>query len=360
MPEIEITQSSVSSRRKLFSLAINAALLIVSIVIVALPAEFIFRHRYGHMLYNPRPEVLAVQQYLTLDPKIGFKWQPEISADRGIRFNINDMTTPPLSTDSFGVMNSPAAIAQFAAGAECDVFGLGDSFMEMAAPRLHERFAQAGRSYYSLAIHRQCPVQYTAILNTWALPMKPRVVIYGIFENDFQESLDFERWKTSGLDWFTYHSGTWCGPPIGDGAFERFTRNYTRGWYTFARVLNEKLRGPQSNSRAVTEHEIDLATRPIAEAAKNAENSGARFVLVIIPSKEAAQGATTAESLAYDKVLTALQPVDFEVVDLRKPFHEHPDPASLYYLKDGHWYENGIALAADIILKQLESKPNES
>lgn len=328
-------------------------------MIVAIPAEFVFRHRYGHMLYNPRPEVRAVQQYLTLDPVIGFKWQPSISAERSIRFDINDMTTPPLSTDSFGVINSPAAIEMRAERGTVDAAGLGDSFMEMAAGEFHERFKEAGLSYYSLAIHRQCPPQYTTILDSWALPLKPRVVVYGIFENDFQESIDFRNWQVSGIDWFTYHSGTWCGPPIGDGAFERFSRTYTRGWYTFARVLEEKLRGPQTSARVVTQDTINLTTTPIAAAAIRARDAGARFVLVIIPSKETATGAATPESRAYDAMLATLRPADIEVIDLRESFREHPDPASLYYVQDGHWNDNGIALAASAILDHLEGEPNE-
>lgn len=358
MAEIAEQQSKKTSRRRLIFL-VNAALVFFALLIVAIPAELVFRHRYGHMLYNPRPEVRAVQQYLTLDPIIGFKWQPNISAERGIRFDINDMTTPALSTDTFGVMNSPAAIAQLASGSAIDVVGLGDSFMEMAAPKFHDRFKQSGLAYYSLAIHRQCPIQHSAILDQWGVPLKPRAVVYGIFENDFQESADFENWKASGLDWFAYHSGTWCGPPIGDSKFARLMRTYTRGWFTFARVLEEKLNGPPSSARVVTQHEIGLAVAPIAEAAENAREAGARFVLVAIPSKETTKGDVTAESKAYDTLLAALLPSNIEIVDLRKPFHEHPDPASLYYVKDGHWNDNGIAFAADIILKHLESKPNE-
>ena len=359
MAEIAEQQSKSPSRRRLIFL-VNAALVFFALLIVVVPAEFVFRHRYGHMLYNPRAEVRAVQQYLTLDPKIGFKWLPNISAERGIRFDINDMTTPALSTDTFGMMNSPAAIAQMASGSAIDVVGLGDSFMEMAAPKFHDRFKQSGMTYYSLAIHRQCPIQYTAILKAWGAPLKPSVVVYGIFENDFQESADFENWKASGLDWFTYHSGTWCGPPIGDNKFARLMRTAARGWYTFTRVLEEKLTGPPSSARVVKQHEIGLAAAPIAEAAKNAHEAGARFVLVVIPSKETAKGITTAESKAYDALLAALLPSNIEVVDLRKPFHDHPNPASLYYVKDGHWNDNGIAFAADIILNHIESKTNES
>lgn len=347
--------------RRILALLANAGLVAISLLIVAVPAEFVFRHRYGHMLYNPRPEVRAVQQYLTLDPVIGFTWQPDISTERSIRFDINDMTTPPLSTDSFGVINSPGAIAMRAERGTVDVVGLGDSFMEMAAGEFHERFKEKGLSYYSLAIHRQCPPQYTAILESRALPLKPHIVVYGIFENDFQETFDFEKWRASDLDWFSYHSGTWCGPPLGAGSLERFARTYTRGWFTFGRVLREKALGPEALPEIKRQPAIALASVPIFNAADLARNAQIRFILVLIPSKETAKGAATPESRCYDTLarLATSPKIGIDVVDLREAFRNHSDPASLYYVKDGHWNDSGIALAATAILEQLEGKANE-
>ncbi|MCC6794746.1 MAG: hypothetical protein IT366_06470 [Candidatus Hydrogenedentes bacterium] len=359
MEPTEPPQTNVAQRNKHLSFAINLALLTMSVFVVAVPAEFVFRHRYGHMFYNPRPAVQAVQQYLTLDPKIGFKWQPNIDAERGIRFSINDMTTLPLSTDSFGVMNSPAAKKEYAAGGSFDIVGVGDSFMEMGAAPFHDRFKQAGYSYYSLAIHRQCPPQYNAQFTAYAPDLQPKILLYGLFENDFYETQDFQSWQKSGLDWFTYHSGTWCGPPIGVGVCDRFLRTHARGWYAFARVLDSKYRGENISSSGPGIGETADVADYIANSARVAHNTGARFILIIIPSKQTAISGDSLESRAYDTMLELLQRASIEVVDLRKPFHEHPDPASLYYVKDGHWNDKGIALAADIILKHLESRPNE-
>lgn len=360
MEPTEPPQSNVAHRNRILSFAINLALLTASVLIVAIPAEFIFRHRYGHMFYNPRPAVQAVQQYLTLDTVIGFKWQSDISAERDIRFGINDMTTPPLSTDSFGVINSPDAKKQYAAGGSFDVVGVGDSFMEMAAAPFHERFKQAGYSYYSLAIHRQCPPQYNAQFTAYAADLQQSILLYGLFENDFDETQDFQSWQKSGLDWFTYHSGTWCGPPIGVGVCERFLRTHARGWYAFARVLDAKYRGENLSVSGPGIGEIADVAEYIANATHVVHETGTRLVLVIIPSKQTAISGDSLESHAYDTMLELLQRASIEIVDLRKPFHEHPDPASLYYVKDGHWNDNGIAFAADIILKHLESKSNES
>jgi len=347
-------------RRAFFVAAINPALVSVSLLAVAVPAEFVLRQRYAHMIRTPRAEVMAVQQYLTLDPVIGFKWRPDISAERGIRFSINDMTTPALSTDSFGVINAPDAIALRAAGRPIDVVGLGDSFMEMAAAPFHDRFKKLGLAYYSLAIHRQCPPQYGAILKSWAAELKPRAVLYGLFENDFEETADYGSWRSSGVDWFAYHSGTWCGPPIGVSAIDRFLHTHARGWNAFGRVLLSKVRGERISVSGPADRDMADVTASIRDAAAWADAAGVRFILVIIPSKQTAAGSDTRESRAYDAVLAALGNRSIEVVDLRAAFRSHPDPASLYYVVDGHWNAAGVALAGDEILKRFEGAANES
>lgn len=336
--------------------AINAGLLLLSLLIVAVPAEFVFRHRYGHMLYNPRQEVLAVQQYLTLDPVIGFKWRPNVPAAAGVRFKINDIISPSLSTDEFGVINPPQAIEERVTGRAMDVIGLGDSFMEMASGEFHKRFAEKGLAYYSLAIHRQCPPQYNAILESWGAKFQAKTILYGIFENDFNECADFSSWKRSGTDWFAYHSGTWCGPPIGVGGIERFARTHARGWYAFWHVIKEKLRGVNMAIAGPGQAEIDTVASSIKAAAGWATSAHARFILVIIPSKETTIKGDTKESQAYDEIVKLTASVPIEVIDLRRKFREHPDPTSLYYVQDGHWNDRGIALAAGVILDYMEGR----
>jgi len=336
---------------------VNVALIIGALALVAIPAEFLFRHRYAHLLYTPRAEVRAVQQYLTLDPLIGFSWQPNVSPQRDVRFVLNDTKPPPLSTDAFGIINLQEAIAQYSAGDRPDVIGLGDSFMEIAHRGFYEHFSDAGWSYYSLAIHRQCPPQYNLLLRRHAPAMHPRVILYGLFENDFNETADYLAWKTTGLDWFTYHSGTWCGPPIGASRAQRFLRTRARGWYAFGRILNANLRGERMTLTGPSRTEIERVTEHIVAARHRAQILGARFVLLLIPSKRTATIENTLEADAYDVVVEHLPGFhDTEVLDFRPVFREHPDPSSLYYEKDGHWNERGVTLAAAQLLERLESQ----
>lgn len=348
-----MTPSLVRTRWR--AVALNTLLFAASIAVVLIVAEHVFRYRYAHMLYNPRPVVAAVQQYLTLDRDIGFRWQPDISAERRISFNINDIQPRYLCTDAFGVINSPSAIELRRQGRPVDVIGVGDSFMEMAADIFHRRLLDDGRFYYSLAIHRQAPPQYSALLTSTGLSLRPAVVVYGLFENDFNETMDFRNWRRSGMDWFAYHSGVWCGPPVGETVPERLFQYHARGWRAFGRAVQEKFGGTVAAS-GPGDGEIRDVAGEIRAAADACRGAGARFVLMLIPSKETAMHAYTSEANAYDAVLRLLADLPIEVIDLRPLFRSAPDPKSLYYVEDGHWNDRGIELAATELLNILGAR----
>jgi len=98
----------------------------------------------------------------------------------------------------------------------------------------------------------------------------------------------------------------------------------------------------------------------IRDAAPVAGEGSARFLPVIIPSRETATGETTAESEAMDGVVAELDEERMTVLDLRPLFREHEDPASLYYREDAHWNARGMALAADAILDYIGADAGRS
>ncbi|MBN2307474.1 MAG: hypothetical protein JXR94_00800, partial [Candidatus Hydrogenedentes bacterium] len=216
----------------------NLALLIVAVLAGGAICEAVLRHRYAHLIYTPRPEVQAVQAYLELDPDLGFTWRPNVRADEQVVFEVADVEFEPLTTDEHGFNNAPGALAERRAGrSRFDMVGVGDSFMEHACRGFHDAFEAAGLAYYSLAMHRHSPPQYNVALREYALGLEPAWVVYGLFENDFAEAHDYEDWRGTGLDWFAYHSGTWCGPPVGTNRVGRAARRYLRGFYSFYRVV---------------------------------------------------------------------------------------------------------------------------
>jgi SGNH hydrolase-like domain, acetyltransferase AlgX len=329
---------------------VNLALTLGVCLVMAGVFEGVFRHRYAHMLYTPRPVVARIQSYLQLHPTLGFTWRPDIDVDDGIVFDVADVKFEPLSTDERGFVNHPGAIEDRREGRAVDVVGLGDSFVEHAAHGFYERFKQEGLAYHGLAIHRQCPPQYTDILRSYAAPLKPKWVVYGVFENDFSETSDYEAWKQSGLDWFAYHSGTWCGPPMGAGAPQRFMKRHLRGWYALCRVLHAKARGEKMSVTGPTETEYGQVLSHVEEAWRNARDNGVKFLLLLIPSRATIVDQPTLEAAAFDRLAEACEGVGMDVLDLRPVFAETENPASLYYEIDNHWNRSGIKVAASSMI----------
>ncbi len=358
-PPREVEADSPQARKKRARKALkrfmgNMLLVAISLGIAVGLGEAMLRHRYAHMLYTPRAEVAVIQQYLALNDAIGFTWFPDIDFGKHIVLGNSDVELDPLSTDEFGFWNHPEAIAERRSGHAIDVIGLGDSFMEHATFPFFEMFREHNLSYYSMAIHRQCPPQYSTILNDYALANKPKWVILGLFENDFSETTDYDDWRRTDLDWFSYHSGTWCGPSLGVDKKERFAKVYLKGWYAFYRVLYAKVRGERMSIGGPTPYEMSRVHECVLQAVLTARNHGARLMLVLIPSKATTLNGLTKEAECYDELMLNLKEYAIPTVDLRPIFRSHPNPSSLYYEKDSHWNREGIRVAGAEILEKME------
>lgn len=336
------------------SALVNGAVLIATITLCLAAGEPILHWRYPERPRKISDEVRHVQAYLKLDPKIGFTWKDNIPFKDHIVLKISDTHQEPLSTDRHGFINPPAAIKTEQSGAPIQVIGLGDSFMEHGSFLFHTLFKDAGLTYYSMAIHRQCPPQYNLILREYALQKKPRWILYGLYENDFDETKDFENWTHSGMDWFTYHSGTWCGRPQTGGLFKRMAYRWLPGYCVAYQRALEKFKLTSLIPTHVTAVSAAKVCGYVRRANALAKAHGIRFLLLLIPSKETTLHHPTRESALYDQLVGMLAADPIEALDLRRLFRESADPASLFYRIDGHWNRNGIRLAASAILNYIK------
>lgn len=358
LDEVQDTKSALpegapAPRRRIRVLTINLALLGATVSLLAVAAEFVFRHRYDHMIRKQRDTVDAVQPWVKQHPELGYTWIENVKANDDIRFDVNDVEPRPLSTDEFGVCNPPEAIEQRKQGRQVDIVGVGDSFMEMAVKVFYERFRATDQLYYSAALMRYCPAQYTDMLSTVAIPMKPKTIIYGVFENDFIEIEDYDNWRRSRIPWFDYHSGTWCGPPAGVTPLARFLKRTTPGWSAFYRVLEARIRGERFSMAWPSPRQVSRVRDEIAEAAELTNSHGIRFLVLLIPSKRTAIHGSSPESVEYDRLLSELGD-SVQFLDLRPIFRAVPDPSALYYVTDGHWNDTGCEVACQAVLEFLD------
>jgi len=170
-----------------------------------------------------------------------------------------------------------------------------------------------------------CTPQYNIILSRYALPLRPRMVIYGVFENDFYELQDYQSWRKSGLDWFTYHSGYWCGPPAGESSLLR-----PKGYLALYRAIL-----PASFAERRAQGIIDAALKDVCadllEAGRMCDAAGARLLVLLIPGKETLFRGLKRPGACFDQIKGLLTDRKMDVMDLRPIILAHPQPRLLYY-----------------------------
>ena len=309
--------------------------------------EFLFRKRYAEQFRSPTKIVMAIQELLVLDDLLGFHWKENVDASEGILFIDQDSETWPLSTDNHGFINPPNVLEKKKIDEPIQIVGIGDSFMEHAAYYVTDYFSARGLNYYNLAIHRQSPPQYLDIVRTYVNPINPKVVLLGITENDMNEIDDYLSWRESGLDWFTFHSGTWCGPPLRSTPLLRTWDNMFPGYNSFFTLLENKapaltkLRTKEvKNDNAELTYWLELIQN---ETIENKQN----LIVLFIPSKESVMIERTAENLAFERAIAYCQENNIRYIDLHPIFREHENPPSLYYPINGHWNGDGIKVALE-------------
>ncbi len=324
-------------------------LLVASIAIALVVGELLLRYRFGVVTHRRSSVVDHIQQYLVTHPRIGFLWEPNIPAERRIQITWADQdpNLTILSTDAWGFRNAPGAIEDRRRNRPVDVVGVGDSFVEIAAGTWYELFAERLLRYHSFAMHRQSPPQYTLILAEYALPLEPNFVIYGIYENDFYEIRDFEAWQASGMDWFAYHSGTWCGPPYDSKRF--WTLPGYRALWRAARPKSFA----EAQARRIVDHGLDRVCDEALAAAAMCRKASALMLVVLIPGPSTLLHGIERPEACYDHIVEVMGRRGVDVLDLRLLIKDADDPLGLYFKKDGHWNRRGMRLAGRAIYREL-------
>jgi hypothetical protein len=308
--------------------------------------------------YRAPAEILAIQQHQRIHRDLGFLWEPNIDTSDNVVIQWGDAPAGALCTDEFGFVNTAEAIAGRRAGMPVDIVGVGASYMGGAQGLFHEYFDLKGLSYYNLANNRFTIPQYNIALKAYALPMKPRWVVYGLNEVSFLMIDDFGAWKKSGKDWFAFHSGCWCGPPIRTGFPYDQLREINKPLLGLSAAIERKL-FPSSLtdlSEARKKHLADATRDYVLDAYQTARQQGIGFILLLIPAKSRMVSGPSPQNFLFEQLLPQLASSGMTIVDLRKPFSQTEDPRSLYFAIDNHWNRQGIYIAAQEILRIIRKE----
>ena len=270
-----------------------------------------------------------------------------------------------------------------------DIAVIGDSFVENAATPTSQLITSQlglleGKVVANLGQYGYGPPQELAVLRRYALPLRPRTVLWLFYEgNDLRDVI---RWRND-----SRRKPAPAGQPESVMRFVRRSFVYNAlsqlyaQWKKFRRPTGKLRSGlvRTSDGKAITEYFLDPAqplsqsdlsaleetSADLAEAKKLCAAQGARFIFVFVPIKWRAYHEFTQfpqKSDCRDWVPTdlperlqrALGPVSSEVgfLDLTPYLADavkRGDPP--YYSDDGHWSPAGQRVAAEAIHRYLLS-----
>jgi hypothetical protein len=334
-------------------------LVLFGLVVGIICSELVLRLTIlGNREYENKAVSFAMH-HLRSDPDVGYLWKANLSVDDPPGWY--DQEVFPLVTDTNGFFNPAEAVAMRQNGTPVDIVGLGDSFIHGATYDFFQFFREKGLFFYNMSMSRHCPPQYNIILEKYALPLHPRWILYGIYENDFDETPDFENWLESSADWFTFHSGTWFGPavhvPPWRAAFERFMPGLS--------MLEKRVRrqfglGPPASYRqvaatALSEREkAEKVADYIVRASRIAGKANSSFLCLLIPARDVDGDGKSGHDFHYTIITRILKEKGVPFLDLRRVFGHGPERRELYYVQDAHWNNRGILKTAQAVYRAME------
>ncbi len=301
-------------------------------------------------VYRPDSQVMLFQQNMKIHPKMGFLFRENLGRTQPLEVKWADQAASTLITDELGFVNSQYALEAKREGKHIQIIGVGSSFMQGAAGKFHEFFWAKGIFYYNMATPRQTLPQFTTAVKEFAIKEKPNWILYDLNETSFELIQDYENWSRSGMDWFTYHSGTWCGPPKRPGLpyLDRFPKMEAL-YYGIRRRVAPEMPIPKASDK----DNVRKALGYIVEAYEAARAQGIRFLVVVIPGRETSMYGKAERWKNIGTLLPLLEKANVPVLNLLDTFAKEDDPQALYYQVDAHWNEYGILKASMTISEYL-------
>lgn len=300
--------------------------------------------------YRPDSAILLFQGFMKSDPKVGFLFKENLGSGSPVRLQWADQEPGEIHSDSSGFINSPFAIAARKEGKPVHVIGVGSSFMQGAAEKFHDFFWAKGLFYYSMATPRHTLQQFTSVVKEYAAPLKPEWIVYDLNEASFELIRDYDEWSRTGQDWFSYHSGTWCGPP------KKGANRWLEGYPTLEALyagVRRRIAPVKPIPPASDEELVRRALEEITEARKVAEANGIRFLVMTIPSRDVAVYGKSGRWHRVETLLPLLKKAGIQVLDLKPEFTAEDDPRALYFKVDAHWNGYGIFKAASAMARTM-------
>lgn len=356
----------------LFNLALAAAGVLVALgalelllraVPSLLPEEAQLRIHWHRMLDADTARTVA-------DPYIGFLYPAGSRSDMqqsDLRFSYQ--------MDSRGFRNQGPwpTRAEIVVVGDSWVFSYGVNDGE-AWPRLLEQELGRGR-VMNLGLSGFAPEQYTRVYETLGIPLRPKVLLYGLFPgNDIRDSRDFEEWVQAGAPgnyniWRTGDRLRQLDTPILGRSYVALllketwkNRNARFGGHTVTLGDGHKVRLTARLYQDDAEHahpgdpDFERALAAVDRARDLTAAQGTHLLVLLFPTKEEIYlpliDRPTPKPL--EPFVPELQRRGIEFIDFTRPFTQQARAGrSIYFEVDPHPNRAGYRLIADTVAAYL-------
>lgn len=312
------------------------------------------------------------------DPYLGYKLKPNLdilfpSEGRSIPYRT---TTYGFKDIGFRDIGTHPPFAAIAVG---DSFTLCDDVPAEACWGRHLADTN-GLSIATLGVNGYSTLAEARILERYGPPLKPRLVMVGVFLNDFKDNVNFDQWTRSGTDNFW----VWLGHQHGRGRFGRWLADHS----IIYRIIDGVSRSRGREIHKFKQGNLDFVFRldhwwlqlvkhvdrdpgwPLMQKAlldmrSKTSAMGAEFVVLIFPSKEQIYWDKVRQFAAVgDQNLDVDHPTDtirqFCVTNSIKYCEfagalrqEAQQGRQLYHRISSHWNDEGNAVGAQLIARCL-------
>jgi len=350
---------------------IIVGLLVVELVLHYFPRSLLpGQFRLLDRVYSARS---AWQEMMLGDPQLGYKLRPDLDIDFP-----SEGREIPIRTKSFGL--GDIGFRDIGTKPPFGGIAIGDSFTlcdDVAAEDCWVKHLadDSGVSFATLGVNGYSNIAAARVLDIYGRKLEPKLVLVGVFPNDFKDNVHFDGWLKSGSD----NYWTWMGSRRGrtsagnwlaeysmvyrllDGARRSRSRdiyNYRDDHFDYVFRLD---RWWTQTMEDIEKHPgLALMRESLLDMQRVSTEVGARFVILLFPTKEQVhweqvkqfvpEGSGAQPDLPTETIRAFAEKQGIPYCDLTPALRaESATGRQLYLRVSGHWNEDGNAFGAKVI-----------
>jgi hypothetical protein len=311
------------------------------------------------------------------DPYLGYALKPELD----IQFP-SEGRSVGIRTTTYGL--GDIGFRDIGARAPFDAVAIGDSFtlcddVPVEACWVKHVSDATGLSIATLGVNGYSTLAEARVLDRYGRKLHPKVVLLGVFPNDFKDNVNFQEWTGSGTDNFW----TWLGERRGRGDFGRWLADHS----IIYRMIDGAMRVRGRKIDKYKDEHLDFVFRVdrwwldliedtennpgwhlmqqgILDIERMSEEMGARLVVLLFPPKEEVYWDIARRFARGKEQLNVSHPLEVVRDFLREKgiaYCEFTEALrteaqrgrQLYHRISHHWNDDGNAVGAQVIVRCL-------